>query len=535
MAIVYTNYRDYTEAYAQVQKINQRLYGFDGYGNGLDDRLFALANTEGESSPKYKAAKAEFDKLYAQLDAAKKKLAQVKADIDSSVQKEKAAKAAKENKGKIADLEAQKAQAVRTNNTELAQDYQDKIDALKGVSKTDDTSTTPEGEYNSLDAAGFGKNYTVVYDPQSKSQILVDGNNNPIFVYTDSNNAVKITDNFSEIQKNMIADAKAAPGGLNGWFADLYERNLISPETFKKKDLMADDLGQAMVYIAQEYSKKTWGDYTYGNKKESTRFLDWLDSAPKYGSGAAEPTRRLSITLRQDANKEINQFFINTLGRPATAKEKEDYFAELNAAERKAVETTRSSNGTITTTGKNLTENDKLFIKGKIAGDVIKGTDVDVVLSNGGDAAENVNTVLSYANRNGIAWTKEDAMAAVADAFRNGKTMDNIKTKIKGLSKFRYANLSPMLAENDDIDIYDLGQSYGALKAQILELGDAQYSVFDSDIQAALNNNGKPGLMTETEFRQMLKQKPEWRKTKNAREEAANYANDILRSFGLVG
>jgi 5'-3' exonuclease len=151
-----------------------------------------------------------------------------------------------------------------------------------------------------------------------------------------------------------------------------------------------------------------------------------------------------------------------------------------------------------------------------------------------GDAADNINTILSYASRNGLGWTKKEATAAVADAYRNSKTMDSIKSKIKNLSKFKYQNLSTLLSENDNIDIYDLGQSYGSLKSQILELGDAEYSVFDPDIQAALSNNGKPGLMTETEFRQILKKKPEWRKTKNAREEAANYANDILRSFGLM-
>ena len=41
--------------------------------------------------------------------------------------------------------------------------------------------------------------------------------------------------------------------------------------------------------------------------------------------------------------------------------------------------------------------------------------------------------------------------------------------------------------------------------------------------------------MSTTEFEVLLRNKPEWGKTKNARNEAAGYANDILKMFGLVG
>jgi hypothetical protein len=536
MATYYGNYPEYSSVWDKVQKLSVQVYGYEGYGNGLDNELFGIANTKGENSPEYKKAKAKFDRLYSELNTEKAKLASIKEKIDNQIANKKAAQDKQKNSGTIKSYEMQRDQARRTNNEALAQEYQDKIDKLRGKNAPGgtDTPASPEGEFNSLDAAGFGKNYTVIYDPSSRTQYLADGNNNPVFVYTDASNAVSITTNFSEVQKKMIADAKASPTGLNGLFADLYEKNLISREAFNKKQLTDNEVGQAMLYVAQEYSKQTWGEYTYQDKKQSSNFFNWLDSLPKNQGAGNAPTRRLSITLRQDADKDINEFFVQTLGRSATPKEKEDYFTALNKAETKAVETTRTSGGTITTTGENLTETDKLFIRGKIAGSAIKGTDIDTILSAGGNAAENINSILSYASRNGLGWTKKEATAAVADAYRNGKTMDNIKSKIKNLSKFKYQNLAPLLSENEDIDIYDLGQSYGSLKAQILELGDAEYSVSDPDIQAALANNGKPGLMTETEFRQILKKKPEWRKTRNAREEAANYANDILRSFGLM-
>lgn len=533
----YTNYPEYVSAWDKANKLANRLYGFPGYGNGLDNDLLRLATESGENSTEYKRVKKLFDDLYKQHETAKLNVTTIREKIDTQIAEKKAKSDKNKNTPIISNLKKQVDQAKRTNNPELAQQLQDRINTLSGKNQSDTPGdpNLPEGQFNSLDAAGFGTNYNVIYDPSSKTQYLADGNNNPIFVYTDSSNTVEITTDFSKVQRKMITDAQASPGGINSLFADLYEKNLISRETFNKKDLTADDLGRAMLYVAQEYSKQTWANFTYDNKKEASDFFDWLGSVPKrQGTGDGGVTRRVNLTLRQDSDKDINEFFVQTLGRPATEKEKENYFNSLSAAEKKAVQTTRVSGSTITTAGENLTETDRLFIKGKVAGTAINGTDIDTILSAGGDAADNINTILSYASRNGLGWTKKEATAAVADAYRNSKTMDSIKSKIKNLSKFKYQNLSTLLSENDNIDIYDLGQSYGSLKSQILELGDAEYSVFDPDIQAALSNNGKPGLMTETEFRQILKKKPEWRKTRNAREEAANYANDILRSFGLM-
>jgi hypothetical protein len=533
----YTNYPEYVSAWDKANKLANRLYGFPGYGNGLDNDLLRLATESGENSTEYKRVKKLFDDLYKQHETAKLNVTTIREKIDTQIAEKKAKSDKNKNTPIISNLKKQVDQAKRTNNPELAQQLQDRINTLSGKNQSDTPGdpNLPEGQFNSLDAAGFGTNYNVIYDPSSKTQYLADGNNNPIFVYTDSSNTVEITTDFSKVQRKMITDAQASPGGINSLFADLYEKNLISRETFNKKDLTADDLGRAMLYVAQEYSKQTWANFTYDNKKEASDFFDWLGSVPKrQGTGDGGVTRRVNLTLRQDSDKDINEFFVQTLGRPATEKEKENYFNSLSAAEKKAVQTTRVSGSTITTAGENLTETDRLFIKGKVAGTAINGTDINTILSAGGDAADNINTILSYASRNGLGWTKKEATAAVADAYRNSKTMDSIKSKIKNLSKFKYQNLSTLLSENDNIDIYDLGQSYGSLKSQILELGDAEYSVFDPDIQAALSNNGKPGLMTETEFRQILKKKPEWRKTRNAREEAANYANDILRSFGLM-
>jgi hypothetical protein len=57
----------------------------------------------------------------------------------------------------------------------------------------------------------------------------------------------------------------------------------------------------------------------------------------------------------------------------------------------------------------------------------------------------------------------------------------------------------------------------------------------DPTIQTALKNNGNKGAMNLTDFDRMLRNDPRWSKTQNAREEAAGYAQSILKSFGLIG
>ena len=79
-----------------------------------------------------------------------------------------------------------------------------------------------------------------------------------------------------------------------------------------------------------------------------------------------------------------------------------------------------------------------------------------------------------------------------------------------------------------------VADQFATAMSNILEIPSQSINVFDKRIQKALANNGKPGVMTQTEFEVMLRNEPEWAKTKNAREEAAGYATSILQSFGLM-
>jgi hypothetical protein len=104
------------------------------------------------------------------------------------------------------------------------------------------------------------------------------------------------------------------------------------------------------------------------------------------------------------------------------------------------------------------------------------------------------------------------------------------------MSKAFYGKLSPLIDQG--VKISDISNQFAYYKGKMLELPDTAVSVFDEDIQAALKNEGKEGVMTISEYQKMLRTNPktkqQWLKTQGAKEEAAGYANSILKSFGLM-
>ncbi len=104
------------------------------------------------------------------------------------------------------------------------------------------------------------------------------------------------------------------------------------------------------------------------------------------------------------------------------------------------------------------------------------------------------------------------------------------------MSKAFYGKLAPLIDQG--VKISDIANQFAYYKGQTLELPDNAISVFDEDIQEALKNEGKDGVMTLTDYQKLLRTNPKtkqvWLKTKGAKEEASGYAYEILKSFGLM-
>jgi len=110
--------------------------------------------------------------------------------------------------------------------------------------------------------------------------------------------------------------------------------------------------------------------------------------------------------------------------------------------------------------------------------------------------------------------------------------LDSQQQAIKNMAKSFYPNLSQIIDNGGTVSA--VADQFASKMSNILEIPAQSLNVFDKRIQKALTNNGKPGVMTLGDFEVLLRNEPEWARTKNAKEEASSYATSILQSFGLM-
>jgi len=235
------------------------------------------------------------------------------------------------------------------------------------------------------------------------------------------------------------------------------------------------------------------------------------------GIGGPEVDYDEYVTKRDEADSDLNRFFMDYLGRNASDAELNKYYKELRALEKKNARVTTKkptdSGGTSTiSTGEyQLDPEDILQLQRKIAGKALDGSDIDTILKGGKGAAQAVNNTLAYAKKYGVALNNSDALKYVSSSLKNNeKDTRSIQAKILAVSKATYT------------------------MRQILEIPESQIDTMNPTIQLALKNNGNKGAMNLTEFERVLKKDPRWGNTSNALETAARYANDILKNFGLI-
>jgi hypothetical protein len=396
----------------------------------------------------------------------------------------------------------------------------------------------------------------VTIDPQTGKMMVMDANKGEVFLYVGPsvqdnplyvpgfnpknksvtpNTDVTVETNFDKVRNKMITDAAKIPGGTDALFDKLLSNGLISPETYKKRDVSAADFNAGLLYAVRKFTIETVDNYQLKGIKTPVNFTDYLDR----GLARSKPTSKTSydmvVTKRQDAANDADQFFMANVGRNATKEEEDAYYKLLREAEKKAIASTTTkydADGNQigrTQTGELLSDTDKTLLLGKVAGKAISGSSIDKLLSYGGKASQDVDSVLSYAKKYGVVLTKEQAMDYVANNFKKGQDLEASKAKILQIAKSlpQYAGIADKIS--DTVSVQDIAGNYMWQKAQILELSADSIDVFDKDIQDGLTGN-----MTMTDFNKKLRQNPIWANTKNAKEEAANYATDILKSFGLM-
>jgi hypothetical protein len=395
----------------------------------------------------------------------------------------------------------------------------------------------------------------VTVDPETGKTIVASGDAGEVFIYVGPSAAkssyspgvgvtttpagqdtdIEVLNDFDAIRKKMLSDATAQPGGIDSLFEKLYKNGLIGEDTYKKRNISADDFNKGLLYSVRKFSIETVDKYVINGDKKPVNFIDYLST----GFTPAKPTSKTAydavVTKRQDAAEDADQFFMANVGRNATKEEENAYYELLRDAEKKAIASTTTkydANGDkigSTSTGELMSAIDKTLLLGKVAGKAIEGSDINTLLSAGGAAAKDVNSILSYAKNYGVVLTKEQAMNYVATNLKKGQTVDASRAKILQIAKSQpqYAAIADKIS--NDVSVKELAGNYIYQKAQTLELNMDAIDVFDKDIQDGLTGN-----LSMTDFNKRLRKNPGWANTKNAKEEAANYATDILKSFGLM-
>jgi hypothetical protein len=324
-------------------------------------------------------------------------------------------------------------------------------------------------------------------------------------------------------------------GGLDKLRTTLKNKGFLKTQDYQSGDVAA--FNNAIVEAAMSHSIEQSQRYTIEGQVAFEPFSSWLTKRSATGDGS-QPDAQREITDRLNAFQDLDSFVMDMLGRKATSGEKAEYLTKLNAEQKKAIRKTTVSGGIQTTTGELLTSEDLFRVMADVIKPAVKGTDLETITTGGGLIATQVVDIKEYARDFGIELTTKDALSKVLSGFTIGGSLDkrstaDLKTSIREMSKSFYSNLAPQI--DAGVTVKDIAKQFAAQKAKVLELNDEAIDMFDDDIQQAVRNDGKPGVMSMTEYQVKLRNDPRWAKTQNAREEASKYATDILKSFGLMG
>jgi len=523
----------------------------------------AMATWENDDRPsaitRYNAAKARLEELDAlvtgrivEIDSIKTKLLSIdnekkgKEKNKEIEKKQKELKYAQEtlqrDKAKKLDEEIkalQNAQIVADGGTSGMKPYEGDNDFVRDVNAKGLKVTNNPDDGGSWVSGAEGDDQIQQYiyiGPETRTPLFMKEKAGQL-----ANDYAPSTSDFDGVRKRVIEDSIKSATGLKGLFDDLRGAGYRIPKfDYDKLDTTSKSFGIALSGALQKYTKAIVNDLEQNKNINPKSFFKYVQEDLKNtGLGDSETSYNEYATKVDEAESDLNRFFVEYLGRGATDEEQKKYYKQLRALEKKnaQISTTKptDSGGTsqITTGEYRLDDEDILQLQRGIAGKALDGSDIDIILKGGSVSAQRVNSTLAYAKKYGVTLSNKDALKYVSNSLQNNdKDTSKINAKLLAVSKATYSNLSDVLSE--DVDLDDLSANYKFTMRQILEIPEGQIDVLNPTIQLALKNNGNKGAMNLTEFERTLKKDSRWGNTSNARETAAGYANSILRNFGLI-
>ena len=256
------------------------------------------------------------------------------------------------------------------------------------------------------------------------------------------------------------------------------------------------------------------------------------------GYAGTRVSNNIVYTPAVSAINDVNGFVQEQLGRQATKSEVDQYTAVLKKYEQDhpdKVTTTTDTLGweknKVTITGASA-DDKKMLLVGMLWKELQQaGVDPNKISTSGGVIAQNMQKIIQNANTYGLAHIDNTAaLNSVISTLQPGGDINSVIAKQKEQAKLLYKPLASYLDTGGTVK--DIADYYNNLNAKYLET-NTPTDVFNTDIQGALKGDGK-NIMSENDYISMLKKKPEWAKTMNAREQASQFATTILKQFGLL-
>lgn len=165
-------------------------------------------------------------------------------------------------------------------------------------------------------------------------------------------------------------------------------------------------------------------------------------------------------------------------------------------------------------------------------GQFIKFNDKHVL---GGQAGAAYQQLKSLAYDNGVKMSEQALRNSAAYVVKGVSTMEKEQANIRGIAMGAYPAFSDQIAAGQSMR--QIAQPYVSTMAQVLELPETDVDLFNPKIKMALNRagqDGKPSPMSITDFQEMLKSTPDWRRTQNAQNSVMQIGRQVLTDMGLV-
>ena len=332
----------------------------------------------------------------------------------------------------------------------------------------------------------------------------------------------------------------SAPGALEKLKQQLRAKNYISA-----KQLASGDWISGLDDMLGDYTRDAVSAVKYSGAKEAPLVDSWFGSAKGGLGGSGSESKAgtfkdtdLDLTTRGDANKEINDYMIDALGREATQEEKDAYYKDINEREKKsAVQTVtvRDATGKITNTtrtGDKVTPEERLNSMNAVIINALKGTDAGELLKSakGSQVAVQIGALQKVSADYGQPISAGEALKYVIDGGPEKDALKKQTERMRLNAMTMYGNLKDHIRDGGTVK--DIADQYALIKAK--KLGIPVTDAFnDKDVKAAITRDG--GLMSTAEFARQMQANPLWRQTDEARDVASDFANTILKSFGFMG